>query len=334
MKDSKTLIYRADVIKEILEEMQEENISIVIKLTRPVEGRNRSDISRIELYTVLESENNQASSQHAIQEPFRDMYGFPVHDAPKNSISKYDFKNIGGLYQDIYYGVFDIIAPIIQDEQYPHKEILTDVLQEQKYCWTIYASDHPEVFKQVHNLVKTVQENDRDAIEHNLNSTAQREIDKYEQELNEYRKGEHITSFAEDVLKDLENIDATKEVMYRAYEDSREVSDISFHIDKRENRSAPPRVEYDEYYEEFYLQDCDYDEYYGYGFPYSSDPTLFLEMFDILKPIIADENYEDREIVLEDHGVTIVCYMWTIREDDNPDVFQKLRTLFRTIVEE
>lgn len=190
MKDSKTLIYRADVIKEILEEMQEENISIVIKLTRPVEGRNRSDISRIELYTVLESENNQASSQHAIQEPFRDMYGFPVHDAPKNSISKYDFKNIGGLYQDIYYGVFDIISPIIQDKQYPHKEILTDVLQEQKYCWTIYASDHPEVFKQVHNLVKTVQENDRDAIEHILNSIAQREIDKYEQELIEYRKGE------------------------------------------------------------------------------------------------------------------------------------------------
>ena len=189
MKDSKELIYRADEIQEILEEMQEENISIVIKLTRPVEGRNRSDVSRIELYTVLESENDHASSQYSIQEPFRDMYGFPVHDAPKNSISKYDFKNIGGLYQDIYYGVFDIIAPIIQDEQYPHKEILTDVLQEQKCCWTIYASEHPEVFKQVHNLVKTVQENDRDAIEHNLNSIAQREIDKYEQELIDYRKG-------------------------------------------------------------------------------------------------------------------------------------------------
>lgn len=190
MKDSKTLIYRGNVIKEMLEEMQEENISIVIKLTQPVEGRNRSDVSRIELYTVLESENDQASSQHTIQEPFRDTYGFPVHDAPKNAISKYDFKNIGGLYQDIYYGVFDIIAPIIQDEQYPHKEILTDVLKEQKYCWTIYSHDHPELFKKVHNLVKTVQENDRDAIEHILNSIAQREIDKYEQELNEYRKGE------------------------------------------------------------------------------------------------------------------------------------------------
>lgn len=190
MKDSKELIYRADAIKEILEEMQEENISIVIKLTRPVEGRNRSDVSRIELYTVLESENDKAGSQYSIQEPFRDRYGFPVHDAPKNSISKYDFKNIGGLYQDIYYSVFDIISPIIQDEQYPHKEILTDVLQEQKYCWTIYANEYPEVFKQVHNLVKTTQENDRDAIDHNLNSIAQREIDKYEQELIEYRKGE------------------------------------------------------------------------------------------------------------------------------------------------
>lgn len=142
------------------------------------------------------------------------------------------------------------------------------------------------------------------------------------------------TSLAEDVLKDLENTDATKEVIYRAYEDSREVSDISFHIDKREDRSSPPRVEYDEYYEDFYLQDCDYNEYYGYGFPYSSDKRLFLEMFDIIKPIIADENYEDREIVLEDHGLMIVCYMWTIREDDHPDVFQKLRTIFRTIVEE
>lgn len=189
MKDSKELIYRADEIQEILEEMQEENVSIVINLTQPVEGRNRSDVSRIELYTVLESENDQASSQYSVQESFRDRYGFPVHDAPKNSISQYDFKNIGGLYQDIYYGVFDIIAPIIQDEQYPHKEILTDVLQEQKCCWTIYASEHPEVFKQVHNLVKTVQENDRDAIEHNLNSIAQREIDKYEQELIDYRKG-------------------------------------------------------------------------------------------------------------------------------------------------
>lgn len=143
-----------------------------------------------------------------------------------------------------------------------------------------------------------------------------------------------ITSLAEDVLKDLENTDATKTLMYHAYEDSEKVSEISFHIDKREDRSSPPRVEYDDYYEEFYLQDCDYDEYYGYGFPYSSDPTLFLEMFDIIKPIIADENYEDREIVLEDHGVMIVCYMWTIREDDHPDVFQKLRTLFRKIVEE
>lgn len=190
MKDNKTLIYRADAIKEMLEEMQEENISIVIKLTQPVEGRNRSDVSRIELYTVLESENDHVSSQHDIQEPFRDMYGFPVHDAPKNSISKYDFKNIGGLYQDIYYGVFDIIAPIIQDEQYPHKEILTDVLQEQKYCWTIYANEYPEVFKQVQDLVKTTQENDRDAIDHNLNSIAQREIDKHKQELIEYRKGE------------------------------------------------------------------------------------------------------------------------------------------------
>lgn len=142
-----------------------------------------------------------------------------------------------------------------------------------------------------------------------------------------------IISLAEDVLKDLENTDATKEVIYRAYEDSREVSDISFHIDKREDRSAPPRVEYDDYSDDFYLPDCD-DTYYGYGFPYSSDPTLFLEMFDIIKPIIADENYEDRQIVLEDHGVMIVCYMWTIREDDHPDVFQKLRTIFRTIVEE
>lgn len=190
MKDSKELIYRADAIKEMLEEMQEENISIVIKLTQPVEVRGRSDISRIELYTVLESENDKAGSQYSIQEPFRDRYGFPVHDAPKNAISQYDFKNIGGLYQDIYYSVFDIISPIIQDEQYPHKEILTDVLQEQKYCWTIYANEYPEVFKQVHNLVKTTQENDRDAIDHNLNSIAQREIDKYEQELIEYRKGE------------------------------------------------------------------------------------------------------------------------------------------------
>lgn len=142
-----------------------------------------------------------------------------------------------------------------------------------------------------------------------------------------------MTSLAEDVLEDLENRDATKTLIYRAYEDSEKVSEISFHIDKREDRSAPPRVEYDEYSDDFYLPDCD-GTYYGYGFPYSSDKRLFLEMFDIIKSIIADENYEDREIVLEDHGIMIVCYMWTILEDYHPDVFQKLRKLFRTIVEE
>lgn len=56
----------------------------------------------------------------------------------------------------------------------------------------------------------------------------------------------------------------------------------------------------------------------------------FVEKIDHINPQV---NIDLGDITTVD-GLMVVCYMWTIREDDHPDVFQKLRTIFRTIVEE
>lgn len=83
--------------------------------------------------------------------------------------------------------IFTVITPIIEDQQYSHREIINSRYEKQKCCWTIYSNEYPEIFHQIQDLLKTVQEKDRDAIERIINSIAQREINKHEQELIEYQ---------------------------------------------------------------------------------------------------------------------------------------------------
>lgn len=143
------------------------------------------------------------------------------------------------------------------------------------------------------------------------------------------------TTFAEDFLYDLQVEDAERTMEFRAYEDENNImktSTISLNIDKRDDRSSPPQLQYDDYEGDLYEPEFD-DSYYGYLIDsyHGKNYPMFLEVFDIIRPIISDRSYENRVIFNE--WIQSPCVVWTIPEKDHPEVFNKLQLLFEKIVE-
>lgn len=143
------------------------------------------------------------------------------------------------------------------------------------------------------------------------------------------------TTFAEDFLYDLQVEDAERTIEFRAYEDENDVmktSTISLIIDKRDDRSSPPQPECDDYEGDFYEPEFD-DSYYGYliNSYQGKNYPMFLEVFDIIKPIISDPLHENRMIFNE--WIQSPCVVWTIPEKDHPEIFDEIILLFEKIVE-